>query len=217
MTLLSSSVVSLSPPRLLRFLARGRAAVGRFWVGRFALCIGPRGGAGNAKWIQRLGYQSGWGCGIANQAEAGVIVRSCWVCDHPSCQGRPGVRLADRCSRTAEGSSMNLRWTVAVLLGLAVGCSHHDKGEAKEGDEGNEVKMTLDQVPAPVRATLMREAGGATIKSVDKEESKGQVIYETDVMVNGKNWELRVDPDGKLISKKLDNEEAEKGEKAEKK
>ncbi len=112
---------------------------------------------------------------------------------------------------------MNLRWTVAVLLGLAVGCSHHDKGEAKEGDEGNEVKMTLDQVPAPVRATLMREAGGATIKSVDKEESKGQVIYETDVMVNGKNWELRVDPDGKLISKKLDNEEAEKGEKAEKK
>jgi uncharacterized membrane protein YkoI len=108
---------------------------------------------------------------------------------------------------------MNMRWTVAVLLGLAVGCSHHDKGEGKEGDEGNEVKMTLDQVPAPVRATLMREAGGATIKTVDKEESKGKVIYETDVMVNGKNWELKVDADGKLISKKLDEEEGEKGEK----
>src|SRR5256885_17159687 len=67
------------------------------------------------------------------------------------------VRLVSVTVRLVEGPIMNMRWTVAVLLGLAVGCSHHDKGEAKEGDEGNEVKMTLDQVPAPVRATLMRE------------------------------------------------------------
>jgi uncharacterized membrane protein YkoI len=108
---------------------------------------------------------------------------------------------------------MNVRWTVAVLLGLVVGCAHHGKMGEKEGKEENEVKMSIDQVPAPARAALMREAGGATIKTVDKEESNGKVIYETDVMMNGKNWEIKVDADGKLVSKKLDNEEGEKAEK----
>ena len=95
-------------------------------------------------------------------------------------------------------------------MGLGLGCSHmhHDKDE--EGEEGNEVKMTLEQVPAPVRETLVREAHGATIKTVDQEMSHGKTIYETDVMQGGKNWEIRVAPDGKLVSKKVDNEEAEK-------
>src|SRR5258706_7846844 len=72
MTLLSSRVVSL-PPRLLRLPVGGRS---RFLVGRFALCIGPRGGAGDATWIHRLGYQSGWGCGIANRTEAYDVASS---------------------------------------------------------------------------------------------------------------------------------------------
>ncbi|MDB5319010.1 MAG: hypothetical protein JWN40_641 [Phycisphaerales bacterium] len=110
---------------------------------------------------------------------------------------------------------MKMCWTVAVLLGLTVGCSHHDKGGG-EKEEANEVKMTIDQVPAPVRAALMREAAGATITTVDREEDKGKVIYEADVMVGGKNWEIKVDADGKVVSKKLDNEGGEKGEKAEK-
>ena len=31
--------------------------------------------------------------------------------------------------------------------------------------------------------------------------------YETDVKSEGKNWEIRVAPDGKLISKKIDEED----------
>jgi uncharacterized membrane protein YkoI len=107
-------------------------------------------------------------------------------------------------------------WTAAAAAGMLVGCSnmHHEK----EGEEGNEVKMTLDQVPPAVRSALQREAQGAAITAVDKEEDKGKTIYETDVMLNGKNWEIKVDQDGKLVSKKLDpeNEKGEKGEKEEK-
>jgi len=44
---------------------------------------------------------------------------------------------------------------------------------------------------------------------------KGDTVYETDVMQGGKNWEIRVAPDGKLISKKVDNEESEKSSKKE--
>jgi len=85
---------------------------------------------------------------------------------------------------------------IALVAGLMlVGCAH------KEVEE-NEVKMTLDQVPPAVRDALKREAQGAPITAVDKEDHNGKTIYETDVTINGKNIEIKVDPDGKVVSKK---------------
>jgi len=108
-----------------------------------------------------------------------------------------------------------MRWALLVVLGLAVGgigCSHMHH---KESDEGDEVKMSFSDTPAPVQATLTREAGGATITSVDREEKNGKTVYETDVQSNGKTWEIRVAPDGKLLSKKVEKPEDEKEEKEE--
>jgi hypothetical protein len=115
---------------------------------------------------------------------------------------------------------MNKRWiftsVVAAAFAFSAGCNHMMHKEKEEEEEGNEVKMTMDQVPPAVKATLMQQAGGATIKTVDKEEGKNGTVYETDVMQDGKNWEIRVAPDGKLISRKVDNEEGEKSSKKEK-
>jgi hypothetical protein len=110
---------------------------------------------------------------------------------------------------------MKTRWAVVAVLAIGTGCAHNMNNHDQEGDEGNEVKMTLDQVPAPVRATLTREAGGATIRTVDKEQSHGGTAYETDVMSGGTNWEIRVDENGRLLSKKVDDEEKEKSSKKE--
>ena len=96
---------------------------------------------------------------------------------------------------------------LAVIAG-SVGCNHMNN--QSEENEENEVKMTLDQVPAAAREGLQREAGGATITQVDKEEVKGKTGYEIDVMKDGKNWEIIVDENGKLMSKKLDEERGEK-------
>jgi hypothetical protein len=111
---------------------------------------------------------------------------------------------------------MQKRWALIALLSLAAGCCHHHdkmgKSMEKEEDEKNEVKMSINDVPAPVREGLMKAAGGATIKTVDKEERGGKLVYETDVMSGGKNWEIVVDANGNLVSKGIDNEEAEKSE-----
>ena len=109
---------------------------------------------------------------------------------------------------------------LALPLVLACGCqsaSSHATKEAEEA-EGPEVKMKLDEVPPAVRDTLTREAGGATIGDVDKEQKHGNTVYETDVTVGGKTYELKVAEDGSLISKKVEDEEGEKkgGEKEEK-
>ncbi len=109
---------------------------------------------------------------------------------------------------------MKVRWALVAVIAATVGCSHmHKHNEEEEEDEKSEVKMTLDQVPPAVRATILTAAGGAVVGNVDKEEnSKGQFTYETDVKSGGKNWEIRVAPDGTLISKKIDDEEDEKDE-----
>jgi hypothetical protein len=104
---------------------------------------------------------------------------------------------------------MNTRLSIALLSAtLLVGCSHNNQKE-----EGNETVVTMDQVPQAARDALKREAQGAAITKIDKETSGGKVIYETDVMINGKNWEIKVDDAGNVVSKKLDNEEEEKNEK----
>ncbi|HSV15838.1 MAG TPA: hypothetical protein VLI90_16365 [Tepidisphaeraceae bacterium] len=113
---------------------------------------------------------------------------------------------------------MRFSRTVASLaMALAVvSCKSANNHADKEAEEGNEVKMKLDQVPPAVRDSLTREAGGAQVGDVDKESKDGRTVYETDAMINGTNYEIKVDEAGKLISKKIDNEADEKkGEKEE--
>ena len=105
-----------------------------------------------------------------------------------------------------------MRLPIALLAStLVLGCSHANKEKEEEG-----TVVTMDQVPQAARDGLKREAQGAPITKVDKEMAGGKTVYETDVMINGKNWEIKVDEAGNLVSKKIDNEEDEKDEKKEK-
>jgi uncharacterized membrane protein YkoI len=111
---------------------------------------------------------------------------------------------------------MKPRWIVTAVAAAALigaGCSQMHKGKEKEGDE---VKMSINDIPAAARESLMKEAPGATITTVDKETKDGKTVYEADAMMGGKNWEIIVDDNGKVISKKLDEESGEKKEDEEK-
>lgn len=106
-------------------------------------------------------------------------------------------------------SRLILSLMVAVSLSLA-GCAmmHHEKE-----DEGNETKVKFDQLPAAVKQTFQKESNNAAIAEVDQETEAGKTEYEADVILDGKNWEIKVAQDGGLISKKLDDEKDEKDEK----
>jgi hypothetical protein len=95
-----------------------------------------------------------------------------------------------------------------------------EKAEKDEADEGNEVKITFDQAPAAVQATITAQAAGAKVATLDKEADAGKTVYEADAMIGGQNHEIRVAEDGTLISNAPDNEADEKpaaaGEKEEK-
>ena len=74
------------------------------------------------------------------------------------------------------------------------------------GADEKETPVTMDQLPAPVKATLMKEAGNGKVEEIDKETENGRTIYEADVMLDGKKWEIKIDQDGQLIRKALDEE-----------
>ncbi len=70
-----------------------------------------------------------------------------------------------------------------------------------------ETSVTLEQVPAPVRATLLSQGG--TIEEIEMETENGQTTYEADVIIDGKKLEVKLAPDGSVIGKETDDEDSE--------
>lgn len=79
------------------------------------------------------------------------------------------------------------------------------------GDEGYGHKtLTMDQLPAAVRATFQREASGGQIKDLHSKERGGKTLYEGEVVTNGKVSELKVSPDGSLLERERQEHDDER-------
>ena len=115
--------------------------------------------------------------------------------------------------------SSKYRWLLAgtLALGLAgIGAAVIRADDKPDKEDKNEVKVTVDQLPAAVKATLTKEAGDGKIGDIDKETEDGKVQYEADVTVGDKEYEIKIAEDGTLLSKKVEKPEDEKKEKDEK-
>jgi hypothetical protein len=76
-----------------------------------------------------------------------------------------------------------------ILLGLA-GCAG-DRKDVKAAD-----------LPAPVQATLEREAQGGKVNTIVQEKTTAGTTYRADVdATNGKKWDIVIDGAGKLVYK----------------
>ena len=80
--------------------------------------------------------------------------------------------------------------------------------------EGKDEKVAIADLPKAVVDAVNKAQPGGKITEADKETKNGVVVYEVDVTNNGKNFEVKVDASGKLLSNKIDdeNEADEKGE-----
>ncbi len=81
---------------------------------------------------------------------------------------------------------------------------HKDEGE-HENNGGNE-QLSLEQVPEPVKATILKQSQGGKIEEIELENENGKTIYEAEIIIDGKEYELKISPDGKLLSKELDDD-----------
>jgi hypothetical protein len=96
-----------------------------------------------------------------------------------------------------------------ACLTLLPGCAM--PGEEDE-DEAGEVKIALTDAPDAVQATIKKEAGAGQIKEIEKETEHGRVVYEAEVVTNGKTEEITVAEDGKLLGREAEDGEGDDGE-----
>jgi uncharacterized membrane protein YkoI len=81
---------------------------------------------------------------------------------------------------------------------------------ATEKSEKSEKTVKLEDIPAPARETLLREAKGAKLERVEKEKEKGKTVYEGIVKQGNEEIGIVVDAHGTLLGKH--SETQEKGE-----
>jgi hypothetical protein len=100
-----------------------------------------------------------------------------------------------------------------LVAGLTVGIG---VGAALQG-QGGEVKVTIEQTPPAVQETIKKELVGARLEDIAKTKRNGKTVYETDLIKDGRKWEVVVGEDGQIVSKiregKADDQPADKMEK----
>jgi len=75
--------------------------------------------------------------------------------------------------------------------------------------DDNEEAVDLQDCPKVVQKTLKRESKGGKIVEIEKEKEDGKTIYEAEVMIGGKEYEVEIAECGTLLSKVLEAEEDE--------
>jgi len=86
------------------------------------------------------------------------------------------------------------------------GDDDEDEGDDDDEDEDEE-EVSLDAVPAAVKATILKEAAGAEIEEVVKETEDGQIIYEAEFEVDGKEIEIEVAENGTLLEREIEDDD----------
>jgi len=76
--------------------------------------------------------------------------------------------------------------------------------QEKKLKDAVEITVNFSECPAAVQKTLNREANGVKIDKVHKDTTHGRPVYEIDVKIDGRTYEILVAEDGLLLSKELD-------------
>ena len=74
-------------------------------------------------------------------------------------------------------------------------------GAMTEENSSNQAaqRLTMDEVPPPVKATIEQESKGGTLKEIDKLSQDGKTAYEVEIVMNGKGQQIDIAEDGKVI------------------
>ena len=78
-----------------------------------------------------------------------------------------------------------------------------------DAEEDKEVKVAVSDLPKAVLATVNAEAPGEVIEEIEMVEEDGKVVYEIEVEIDGKEFELEIAADGTLLEKLADDEDDE--------
>ncbi|HOD51509.1 MAG TPA: PepSY-like domain-containing protein [Candidatus Hydrogenedentes bacterium] len=70
-----------------------------------------------------------------------------------------------------------------------------------------EEEVALDQLPPAARAMIQQHAEQGQIVEIEKETEDGRVVYEAEIVVNGKETEIQVSANGELLETETEVED----------
>lgn len=108
-----------------------------------------------------------------------------------------------------------MRKFATLLLAGALGIGFGARALADDNEAGHEHQsVTMADLPAPVQATFKRESKGGKIEELRKETRKdGTVIYEGEIVKNGKGTDIEVNSAGKVVERGKTHDESSEHEK----
>ena len=98
---------------------------------------------------------------------------------------------------------------MAVMLGLGMiawsaGPAAADEGKPAGEKAAKEKKISLDEVPEAARNTILHEAAGNMVREIEQETENERTVYEAEWKVDGKEVEVKVTADGKLLERETE-------------
>jgi hypothetical protein len=76
----------------------------------------------------------------------------------------------------------------------------------EEGHETSSRDVSLDEIPEAARKTVLEQAGEHRIRELEEKVVDGKAVYEAELWIDGKEVEVVVAPDGKVVWIKRDEE-----------
>ena len=95
---------------------------------------------------------------------------------------------------------MYRKLTWALLLALGIGLTACASLAADDDDE-KETTIKFSEAPKAVQDTFKKEGKGSTPETLVTEVEDGKTVYEGEVTVDGKKWEIEVAADGTVLER----------------
>ena len=107
---------------------------------------------------------------------------------------------------------MNLaRLFLLFLLIVMAGASAYGLSTANDDEESRELAALLKDVPDAVKATILteilHEVKDLQLEELTREQEEEQIVYEVELELGGKDLELEIAADGKLLDKKVEHDD----------
>ena len=103
---------------------------------------------------------------------------------------------------------MTNRTKIITAVGMVVAGGALVAWNLRDPDRGfyeepkHEQVVTIDQIPAPVKATVRRESAGGVVQEIQKETKQGKVKYDVDIEKDGHKIGLKIAENGSVIERK---------------
>lgn len=118
--------------------------------------------------------------------------------------GLSGVRTGSRAASKLVPMLLAVAFMMTGVGVLFFGGRLFNSGAPGTHENAARLLLTVDQLPAAVRTTIDQTSPGAKFGEIEKKRDGDRTVYDVDVTVDGKQFELRIAEDGRLIWKKPD-------------